>query len=313
MMKILVIGSEGNIGRKLVSFLEANDDHEITTCDLIRMRRKGYTMVDIRNFETLQEAFSIDPDLVIHLAGEVSRETSEHWANIAIDTNCIGTMNVIRHCLAHNSKLLYAGTSEEYGELFASATSVNETMRPGKQRGIYGLTKWMAEELIEYHCDRYGLKAIIVRIFMCYGPGEKPNPYRSAVSRFIGKALKNEIIYVHGGTARSWCYDSDIVEGIYAAAMYDSRFDIFNLGRNELWNMDAVAEKIIELTDSESEIQLESIPPGITSIKNANFNKAKWLLNWEAKIPFEEGIKKTVEWNIERTKEKKNLSGIMTN
>lgn len=300
-MNILVIGSEGNIGSKLVPFLQELA-HEVYTCDIVRTSKYRYTMVDIRNSETLKQAFECDPHLVIHLAGEVSRETSEHWANIAIDTNCIGAMNVIRHCLINDSKLLYTGTSEEYGALFADATPVNETMRPGKQRGIYGLTKWMAEELIEYHHDRYGLNAIIVRIFMCYGPGEVPNPYRSAVSRFIGRALKNEKIYVHEGTARSWCYYTDIIKGISAAAMYDSEFEIFNIGRDESWTIEALAEKIIYLTNSNSEIQLEPVPLGITPRKNASFKKAKWLLGWEAKVSFEEGIRETVEWNVERMK-----------
>ncbi|GAH56462.1 unnamed protein product, partial [marine sediment metagenome] len=188
---------------------------------------------------------------------------------------------------------------------------VDETMRPGKQRGIYGLTKWMAEEFIEYYHGRYGLKAIIVRIFMCYGPGEIPNPFRSAISRFIGRALKNEEIIVHEGSERSWCYEDDIVKGIYAAAMYESSFDIFNIGIDEPWSMEAVAEEIIELTNSESIIRIEPIPLGITPVKAGNFAKAKWLLGWEAKIPFREGIKRTVEWNIERRKDMK-LKGEIT-
>lgn len=299
-MRILVIGSEGTIGSKLVPYLKKNDEFYVKRADRIRIREDDYEMVDITHYETLEPAFEPSPNIVIHLAGEVSRETSEHWPNIAIESNVVGTMNVIKLCLKHNAKLVFAGTSEEYGSAYFDGIPVTEDDQPRQQQGIYGLTKWMAEELIEYCHRRYGLNAIIVRLFMCYGPGEEPNPYRSAIARFIDWARRGEPIHVHKGGERSWCYIDDIIEGIVSAMKYeDETFSIFNIGRDEPWNMEDVAKEIIRLTNSTSEIILEPAPPGITLVKRGNFSKAEKVLNWKAKTSFLEGLEKTVRWNIE--------------
>ncbi|MGB9596143.1 MAG: NAD-dependent epimerase/dehydratase family protein [Candidatus Poribacteria bacterium] len=299
-MRILVIGSEGTIGSKLVQYLKQDDEFYVKRADRIRIREDDYEMVDITHYETLEPAFDPPPNIVIHLAGEVSRETSEHWPNIAIESNVVGTMNVIKLCLKYNAKLVFAGTSEEYGSAYLDGIPVTENDQPRQQQGIYGLTKWMAEELIEYCHRRYGLNAIIVRLFMCYGPGEEPNPYRSAIARFIDWARRGEPIHVHKGGERSWCYIDDIIEGIVSAMKYeDETFSIFNIGRDEPWDMEDVAKEIIRLTNSNSEIILESAPPGITLVKRGDFSKAEKVLNWKAKTPFLEGLKKTVRWNIE--------------
>ncbi len=299
-MNILVIGSEGTIGKDLVPYLKQKEISSIKRADRIRIRDSDYEMVDITHYETLEPAFEPKPDIVIHLAGEVSRETSEHWPNIAINSNVIGTMNVIRLCLKHSAKLVFAGTSEEYGSAYLDGIPVKETTQPRQQQGIYGLTKWMAEELIEYCHRRYGLRAIITRLFMCYGPGEYPNPYRSAISRFIEWARKGEPIHVHKGGERSWCYIDDVIEGIWKATIYDDEpFAIFNIGRDEAWSMEDIAKEIVGMLESTSEILLESAPAGITLVKRGNFDKAEKILKWKAKTPFIEGLRKTIRWNIE--------------
>ena len=299
-MRILVIGSEGTIGAKLIPYLRNMDNVSIKRADRIRMRDDDYTMVDITHYETLEPAFDPAPDIVIHLAGEVSRETSEHWPNIAIESNVTGTMNVIKLCLQKKSKLIFAGTSEEYGAAYFDGIPVKENTQPRQQQGIYGLTKWMAEELIEYCHRRYGLRSVIFRLFMCYGPGEHPNPYRSAISRFIDWARRNEPIHVHRGGERSWCYVDDVIEGIVVATMYDKEpFAVFNLGRDESWRMEDVAGEIVKMLESQSEIILEDAPPGITLVKRGNFEKAEKSLNWKAQTPFIEGLRRTVRWNVE--------------
>lgn len=298
-MHILVIGSEGTIGTQLVKTLEKNTNVTLKRCDRVRMKADNYIMTDITHYETLETAFQPPPDVVFHLAGEVSRETAEHWPSIAIENNVLGTLNVIRYCLAKKSKLVFAGTSEEYGGLFANGVKVTEDMRLRDQQGIYGLTKWLAEELIEYYHRRYGLNAVVVRIFMCYGPGEYPNPYRSALTRFIEWARKNEPLHVHKGGERSWCYIDDTVSGLIAASKHnDSAFSIFNIGNNESVPMEEVAKEIIKMTNSKSKILLEDASPGITLVKRASFQKAKEILGWEAKVPFKEGLKRTINWHI---------------
>jgi nucleoside-diphosphate-sugar epimerase len=299
-MKILVIGSEGTIGSELVPYLKENENFSIKRADRIRMRADDYEMVDISHYETLELAFEPSPDIVIHLASEVSRETSEHLPNISIESNVIGTMNVIKLCLEHNAKLVFAGTSEEYRGAYFDEVPIREDTPPGQQQGVYGLTKWMAEELIEYCHRRHGLNAVIIRLFMCYGPGEMPSPYRSVISRFIDWARRGEPLHVHKGGERSWCYIDDVVEGIVSATKYeDETFSIFNIGRDEPWDMVSVAREIIRMTDSASDIILERAPSGITLVKRGDFSRAEELLNWKAQTTFLEGLEKTVKWNIE--------------
>lgn len=299
-MKVLVIGSEGTIGSKLVPYLKNIEDVLVQRSDRLRMRDNDYTMLDITHYETLDSAFIFSPDIVIHLAGEVSRETAEHWPNVAIESNVIGTMNVIQKCLQYDSRLIFAGTSEEYGSAYFNGIPVTEEVKPREQQGIYGLTKWMAEELIEYCHRRYNLRSTILRFFMCYGPGEYPNPFRSALSRFIDWARRNEPIHVHKGGERSWCYIDDIIEGIVASMFYNKEpFSIFNLGRNESWKMENVAKEVVRILGSKSEIVLEEAPAGITLIKRGDFTKASNVLSWEAKTSFIEGLRKTIEWNLE--------------
>ncbi len=298
-MHILVIGSEGTIGTQLVTRLKKEPGISVKRCDRKRMKAEDYLMVDITHYETLESAFNPVPDVVFHLAGEVSRETAEHWPNIAVENNILGTLNVIRLCLAKGSKLVYAGTSEEYGGLFSNGITVTEDMRPRDQQGIYGLTKWLAEEFIEYYHKIYGLRAVVPRIFMCYGPGEHPNPYRSAITRFIEWARHSEPLHVHKGGVRSWCYIDDTISGLIAASKYErSGFSVFNIGNDEYWSMEDVAKEVIKLTNSKSKIIVENAPRGITLVKKASFNKAEEFLGWQAQISFAEGLKRTVEWHI---------------
>lgn len=298
-MNVLVIGSEGTIGTQLVARLKKEPGTSVYRCDRIRMKADNYCMADITHYEILERAFEIKPDIVIHLAGEVSRETAEYWPNIAVENNILGTLNVLKLCIRNNSKIVFAGTSEEYGELFSSGIPVTEDMRPSRQQGIYGLTKWLAEEFAEYYYRRYGLKAVILRIFMCYGPGEYPSPFRSALTRFIDWARHNQPLHVHKGGQRSWCYVDDTVSGLIAASRYDKEdFSIFNVGNDEMVGMEEIAQQIIKLTDSQSKIILEDAPAGITLVKKASFQKAKERLGWQAKVSFTEGLKRTVEWHL---------------
>ncbi len=325
---ILVIGSEGTIGRSLVKELESCKSEvvlgdRIYTCDRTRIKRDKYWMGDISHFVTMEKVFfETNPDIVIHLAGEVSRETAEYWPEIAIESNVLGTFNVAKLCHEFGAIMVYAGTSEEYGNMYVGLKEgeyvTEELVGPPRCKGVYGLTKWMGEEMIEYFSRRYGLRAIVPKLFMCYGPGEYPSPYRSAMSRFIYSALHDLDIHVHKDTSRSWCYIDDIVEGFIkiinlAKGLTVKRstwrkagyFEIFNLGRDEVIGTEDLARYIISQVVSSSKVILEDAPEGITPHKKASFEKAKKMLNWEAKVPLIEGVTKTIEWQTKMTEEGK--------
>lgn len=298
MSNVLVIGSEGVIGQHLENRLLLAG-YNVYCADRAKKKREYYLICDVTHPETLDKVFlESQPDIVFHLAAEVGRETGELMPSVTVESNVMGTLNVIRQCLAINARLVYLSTSEAYGRLFAEPDGVTEDMTPRGQQCIYGLTKWMGEELVEYYSRRYHLDARICRLFMCYGPGEHSNPYRSAVIRFIEAAFNNKPLYVHKGGMRSWCYITDIVEGIIKVGEYhcDSGFEIFNIGKDDMRDMEWIAKEIVRLTDSQSQIIFTESEPDVTLVKRANFDKAKRLLGWEAQVTIEEGLEKTVGW-----------------
>ena len=293
-----MIGSEGTIGSRLVEKLREKG-YQVWGCDIIRKKAPNYTMADITHYETLERIFAdIQPKIVFHLAAEVSRETCEHWPTVSVETNVMGTLNVLLLCTKYSARVVYSGTSEEYGDAFQYG-KVDEDTPIGNPQGIYALTKYMAETLVEFFHRTRGLSGIVVRLFMCYGR-EKPTGYRSAVTQFIESARLGETIFVHKGTKRQWSYIDDTVEGLIKAAQYrlddHGCYETFLLGRSETWEMIDIAKKIRSIVNSKSRIEEIDVPKGITPVKLANFDKSKRLLNWEAKITFDKGIRMEIEW-----------------
>lgn len=295
--RILVIGSEGTIGTVLVARL-AELGHEVWRTDRVKMKAENYIPSDITRHETLSAAFEkAKPELVFHLAGEVSREICEHWPTVAAEANVLGTMNVALLCLDHNARVVYAGSSEEYGDAFRGGPVTEHTV-PGSPQGIYALTKWMAEEVLVYWHRTRGLSVVTTRLFMCYGQ-ERPTAYRSAISQFIYRSRKGEDLIVHRGGKRQWCYITDIVEGMIASALYrwgDSIYEVFLLGREETVEMEDVAKEIIDILGSTSHIRLVDPPQGVTPVKEGIFKKALHLLGWQATVPFGDGLRREMEW-----------------
>jgi len=298
MLRILVIGSQGVLGTRLTATL-AKDDYVWGT-DRKKLKAPNYMPSDITHYETIEPVFDIArPEVVYHLAGEVSREICDHWPTIAAEANVLGTMNVALLCLKYKARIVYAGSSEEYGDAFAKGP-VTEGTALGRPQGIYALTKWMAEEIIEYWHRVHGLDAIIARLFMCYG-AEQPSGYRSAIAQFIHRARLGQELVVHRNSERSWCYLDDMIDGMIRAGKYklnsgNPRYEIFLLGRDEPVPTEHVAKKVIELLHSPSKIKLLDPPVGVTPVKRATFTKADKLLGWKATTSLEVGLRKEIEW-----------------
>jgi len=301
-MRILIIGSEGTIGPRLYKCIRTKmPDAEIVRCDKEKRKADDYVMADINFYETLKPAFYFEPDIVFHLAGEVSRESSELFPNKSIETNVLGTSNVIQYCMDHGSKIVMTSTSEIYGMYLDEGSHVVEDVmerRPLRARNIYAVTNFMGEQLIAYYHWMYDLKAVVVRLFMVYGPGEFPTPYRSIISRFIEAALLGRDIHVHAGGMRSFCYVDEVVEGIRRAGLHEY-YETFNLGMEEEWLVSDIAKEIILQTGSSSKSVLSEPDQSISLIKRADFRKAELLLGWKPEMTLKEGLKKTIEWQKE--------------
>lgn len=297
-MKALVTGSEGVIGSKLVEVL--NDlGYDVVGMDIVKIDYEGYVLGNVNDFASFIPFLDSPPEVVFHLAGEVSNDACEKMPVQTIQSNLIGVLNVLRFCELTGAQLLFTSSSQVYADR-CGGDILTEDMVPCYHSGIYGITNWMGEELIRYYHKRYGVQSIIVRLFMCYGPGDFPNRYRSALVRFIEWAVNNEPIIVHSGAVRGWCYIDDMVDGIIAASEYDDGCEVFNIGRGGHISMAELAKCIIEITGSKSDIVYKHAPDHVILKKVASFEKAKRLLNWEAKIPLAEGLEKTIKWYNER-------------
>ncbi len=306
MKTVLVTGGLGTIGSRMVPLLRQRG-YDVKVLDNKIQRLQDYIRADICSMVETMAAFKQwDIDYVLHLAGEVGRENGELFARRAVDINVSGTLNLIQLCREYGARLIFASTSEVYGDVGKEV--MQEDMVPNGQTNCYAISKYQAEQYIRHFVESYDLEAHIIRIFMCYGPGEYPSYFRSAIARFIYNILHNRPVDVHRGAVRSWCYVDDIVEGWRLVMEHFSpgKADVYNIGRNDPRSMEEVAGLICELTERPKElIRYSELPRFVTQVKNASFDKAKRRLGFEAGTPLEVGLQRTIEWQREFVKDSK--------
>ena len=141
---------------------------------------------------------------------------------------------------------------------------------------------------------------------MCYGPGEYPSYFRSAISRFVYNVMHDRPIEVHEGTLRSWCYVDDIVEGWRSVMEHFSLGspELYNIGRHDPRPMEEVAKLVCELAGkSEDLIRHVKVPRFVTTTKLASFEKAKQRLGFVSRTPLEVGLKRTIEWQLQNVRD----------
>lgn len=301
-MAILITGALGVIGRRLTEQLRGAG-YDVKATDLAIRKEPDYLRADVTRYEEMTEVFRRWPiDTVFHLAGEVGRENGEQFPRRCVDINVSGTLNLIQLALEHHARLFFASTSEIYGDhgedLVSEELETQTVLRP---TNCYGWSKLQAEQYLRHYAVSQGLQAASMRFFMCYGPGERPDPYRSAMTNFIDRVRHGQPITVHRGTSRSWCYIDDIVDGCrllmerWPAETYEG----FNLGRADPRPMTDVAELICRMLDRPTSlIELADPGPLVTPVKNASFEKARRLLGFEASVPLEDGVRRTIDWQL---------------
>jgi nucleoside-diphosphate-sugar epimerase len=286
--KALVIGSEGNIGAPLATYLRSVG-YEVLGFDLHPGWRDEYLTGDITHPVDLVPAFDWKPDVVFLLAATVGRMVCEQAASLAVSTNVAGVNNVLQLCKRANALCVFFSSSEVYGPNCNPMDEVHSTPQPNNR---YALTKWLGEQLVEYEARASGLRAVTLRPCMVYDENETVGEHRSAMIRFVSNLARGRPIEVHRGSARSWLHVSDIVRGIEAAAHVD-QYAVINLGHPELVPMADLAEMIrAELKASPELVITTELPPKMTLIKRPTLDRQRALLGFEPRVGIAEGVRR---------------------
>ena len=304
-MNIVITGGSGFVGSYLCEKL-INDGHKIIVIDnlLTGSRENINDLLDNENFSFIehdvQDHIEIEDkvDYVLHFASAASPKAyTEHPVN-TLKAGSVGTINTLGLAKKHSAEYLLASTSEVYGDPLISPQNEEYwgNVNPNGERSMYDEAKRFAEAAVATYSRSYGLKTKIVRIFNTYGPRMQLNDGR-VVTNFIVQALRNENITIYGdGTqTRSFSYVEDTVAGIISL-MNSTEYDVFNIGNPNEMTVGKLAEKIIELTDSTSEIKYLELPNDDPRQRKPDITKAKTKLNWEPKVDLEEGLTKTITW-----------------
>ena len=304
-MNIVITGGSGFVGSYLCEKL-INDGHEIIVVDNLLtgsteninhlMHNENFLFIehDVQNHIEIENKV----DYVLHFASAASPKAyTEHPVN-TLKAGSVGTINTLGLAKKHDAEYLLASTSEVYGDPLISPQTEEYwgNVNPNGERSMYDEAKRFAEAAVATYSRSYDLKTKIVRIFNTYGPRMQLNDGR-VVTNFIVQALKNEniTIYGDGSQTRSFSYVEDTVAGIISL-MNSSEYDVFNIGNPNEMTVGQLAEKIIELTDSTSEIKYLELPNDDPKQRKPDITKAKTKLNWEPKVNLEDGLTKTIKW-----------------
>lgn len=311
MQKVLVTGGAGFIGSHLCKSL-LDDGYKVICLDnLITGSKKNienflnnpnleFINADICQYPTVDRS-QLSVDFIFHLASPASPIDYQNYPEETLLVNSIGTLNMLRLAKDAKAKFLLASTSEVYGDPLEHPQK--ETYRGNVNtfgpRSNYDESKRFAETATYVYLNKYDLDARIVRIFNTYGPDMQKDDGR-VVSNFINWALKNEDIKIDGdgSQTRSFCYVTDLVDGIKKAMFTNNtKREIFNLGNPDEFTIKSLAENIIKLTGSNSKIIYSgSFRTDDPMQRCPDITKAKKVLNWEPKTDLSEGIQKTIEY-----------------
>ena len=245
-----------------------------------------------------------DVGLILHFASPASPIDYLMYPIPTLKVGSLGTHNTLGLAKAKNSKFLLASTSEVYGDpkVNPQPESYYGNVNCVGPRGVYDEAKRFAEAMTMAYHRAHGVDTRIVRIFNTYGERMRAEDGR-AIPAFIGQTLRQEPLsaFGNGSQTRSFCYVDDLIEGIVRLSRC-AYHDPVNLGNPEEYTILQLAEKIIELTKSQSRVELHPLPQDDPKQRCPNISLAKRLLNWKPQTPLTDGLRKTIPWFAEQLK-----------
>ena len=305
MKRIVITGAAGFLGSHLC------DKFINQGCEVIGI--DNFLTGDIKNIEhlfPLREFTFLNHDVTkfVHVPGNVdyilhfaSPASPIDYLKMPIQTlkvGSLGTHNMLGLSKEKKARMLIASTSEVYGDplVHPQPEEYWGNVNPIGPRGVYDEAKRFQEAITMAYHTYHGIETRIVRIFNTYGPRMRTNDGR-ALPAFFSQAIKGEDITVFGdgSQTRSFCFVSDLVEGIYRLLLSDYVYPV-NIGNPNEITIKDVAEEVIKLTDTKSKIIYLDLPKDDPKVRQPDISKAKEILDWTPKIERAEGLKLTYEY-----------------
>ncbi|MBK5292185.1 MAG: SDR family oxidoreductase [Acidobacteriia bacterium] len=304
-MRIVVAGAAGFIGSHLCERLVA-EGHEVIGWDNLITGSKanldglrGHPGFIFRE-QDITAAVTVEGrlDLVMNLASPASpKDYLEHPIE-TLEVGSIGSRNLLNLALEKGARYLLASTSESYGDplVHPQVETYWGNVNPVGPRSCYDESKRFAEAITMAYHRTHGLRTNIARIFNTYGPRMQMDDGR-VVPAFLGQALRGEPITVFGDgrQTRSFCYVSDLVDGLIRLSRSEERYPV-NLGNPHEMTILHFAEAIQEIIGTRMPIRFHPLPEDDPKLRRPGIGKAQRILGWEPKVAFEDGMRITIQY-----------------
>jgi dTDP-glucose 4,6-dehydratase len=304
MPRTLITGGAGFLGSHLCDYL-LEKGHEVLCIDnfitgshdnIGHIKSDRFQLIEHNVTQYIEVEGTLD--YILHFASPASPIDYLEFPIQTLKVGSLGTHNALGLAREKKAKFLLASTSEVYGDplMHPQKETYWGNVNPIGPRGVYDEAKRFAEAITMAYHRVHGIDVKIVRIFNTYGPRMRTNDGR-AISNFLKQALtrKDLTAYGEGTQTRSFCYVSDLVEGIYRLLISNLNKPV-NIGNPVEMTIQQMAEKILQICETPSKIIHTPLPKDDPKIRQPNISKAKKHLKWEPRVKLDEGLKKTMEY-----------------
>lgn len=302
---IIVTGSLGTLGSPLVKALK-EQNYKVFGIDLIHTSssQAEYMRGDIRSLWQLERAFEAaeksmgSVDYVYHLAAEFGRMNGEDYYDTLWPTNVVGTKNIIRMQERLGFKLIFASSSEVYGEYPKTPFTEDITEKHAlRHYNDYAISKWVNEQQIRNSMERYGTKSMILRFFNAYGEGEHYSHYRSVVALFTYRILAGLPITIYSGYKRVFMHVDDLINTLVKLPRKFKNGGVYNIGGTDYRTIDELVTMILKFTGKKPK-NIKRVPKEKMNVadKFPDISLAKRDFGHNPKITLEDGLPRTIKW-----------------
>ena len=302
--KILVTGAAGFLGSHLCDVLLAEGHTVIGVDNLCTGNRANLAHLNGDScFSFIEQDISLpfDPGQVDYVFNFASPASPVDYTRLGPETLLVGstgTVNTLEIARKYGAGYLHASTSESYGDpvVHPQVETYWGNVNPIGPRSVYDEAKRFSEATVMAYHRYHGVNTHLVRIFNTYGPRLQANDGR-VISNFMIQALREEplTIYGDGSQTRSFCYASDLIDGIVRLSRSEEHLPV-NVGNPNEWTILECAKEVLAVTGSKSEIALKPLPQDDPTRRRPDITRARTLLGWEPKISLREGLEKSLEY-----------------